>query len=315
MKKALVTGIGGQDGYYLTELLSSRGYEVYGISRVPIEMNGPTKVYAQDIGDYQAICQIMRTTSPDEIYHLAAFHSSSEGLNLDDHELFIKSTMGNVLSTSNILHAAHTICPKARIFYPSSSHVFGEPTSSPQNESSPQIPTSIYGITKLAATNLCHFYRDSRRLFVSVGILYNHESPRRGEQFVSKRIVSSAVHIHNGQPSKLVIGDMKAAVDWGYAGDYVDAMIKILSLNTPEDFVIATGELHTVEEFIECAFSYLGLKWQEHVTVDRNLLTNPTPTLTGDSSKLRKLTGWRPRTSFAGMVKLLVDSELRGSTK
>jgi GDPmannose 4,6-dehydratase len=315
MKKALVTGIGGQDGHYLSELLCNRGYEVYGVSTGPTEIQGPKEVYTQDLSDYQAICQIMRTLSPDEIYHLAAFHESSEGLHLDDYESFMKSYRINVFSTLNILHAAYTICPKTRMFYASSSHVFGKPTSSPQNELSPQIPTSIYGVSKVAATNLCHFYRASRGLFVSVGILYNHESPRRGERFVSKRIVSTAVRIHNGQATKLVIGDLEAAVDWGYAGDYVDAMNRVLSLSTSEDFVIATGELHTVEEFVEHTFSYLGLRWQEYVTVDRNLLPGRRPTLVGDSSKLRKLTGWRPRTTFAEMVKLLVDSELRAQTK
>lgn len=315
MKRALVTGIGGQDGHYLTKLLRSRGYELYGISASPTEIEGSKEVYTQDVSDYRAICKIMKTVSPDEIYHLAAFHGSSEGLHLDDYELFMKSYTVNVLSTLNILNAAYTICPKARIFYASSSHVFGETTSSPQNELSPQVPTSIYGISKVAATYLCHFYRDSRGLFVSVGILYNHESPLRGEGFVSKRIVSTAVRIYNGQASKLVIGDLEAAVDWGYAGDHVDAMNRILSLSTPEDFVIATGELHTVEEFVEHTFSCLGLRWQEYVTVDRNLLPSPTPTLVGDSSKLRKLTGWRPHTTFAEMVKLLVDSELRAKTR
>jgi len=315
MKKALLTGISGQDGYYLTELLTNRGYEVYGISRKRTELQGTKKIYTLDLGDYQALSNIMKALSPNEIYHLAAFHGSSEGLDLDDHELFVKSHTVNVQSTLNILHAAYTVCPKSRIFYASSSLVFGEPTSSPQNELSPQLPTSIYGITKLAATNLCHFYRDRRGLFVSVGILYNHESPRRGQRFVSKRIVSTAVRIYNGEATRLAIGDLEATVDWGYAGDYVEAMNKILSLNKAEDFVIATGELHTVKEFIEVAFSHLGLDWQKYVTVDRNLLPTPSRTLMGDSSKLRKRTGWIPRTSFTQLVKILVDTERENSTR
>ena len=202
--------------------------------------------------------------------------------------------------------------PGARLLYAASSHVFGDALVSPQNERTPLQPRCVYGITKVSGIHACRFYRRTHGVKASVGILYNHESPRRRPDFFSQKIVRAAVAIQRKQQSKLIVGNLAARVDWGYAPDYVNAMIRILELPEPTDFVVATGQLHTVEDFIEIAFRTMGLDWQDHVEESAGLIAKAhAMALTGDASALRSATTWKPSVNFEEMVALLVQSELQ----
>jgi len=311
MKKALITGIGGQDGSYLTSYLSANNYEVFGTTSKGGSTNVNATVLDADICDFEAASNLIRRLLPDEIYHCAAIFRSSEDNRDDDFRFFSDSFRVNVGSTLNILEATHRHSPATKIFFASSAQIFGDSAPRPQNEETPKNPNNVYSITKLTATNLCHLYRNTRNAFVSVGILYNHESPLRGDGFVSKKVAKAAVEILQGKSKKLVIGDLEAEVDWGFAPDYVEAMTKILQLDHPDDFIISSGETHTVEEFVEVAFSHLGLDWHRYVEVNSTLVQKKSRnTLFGDNSKIRSLTGWKPTKSFEEIVEHMVDHEL-----
>jgi GDPmannose 4,6-dehydratase len=209
----------------------------------------------------------------------------------------------------NFLEALSVHCPRARFFYAASSHVFGHPEAPVQNELTPFKPVSVYGITKAAGVEACRFYRREHGVFASVGILYNHESPFRRPDFVSQKTVRAAVRIRHGSQERLVVGDLSARIDWGWAPDYVEAMVRVLELSQPDDFVIATGGSHTVLEFVQEAFGALGLDWSEHVEEDRSVIRRGPVSLAGDASKLHQETGWRPTTTFPQIVRKLVESE------
>jgi GDPmannose 4,6-dehydratase len=220
--------------------------------------------------------------------------------------LFERSIAVNVQGLVNFLDVLGNT---SSLFYAASSHVFGRPDSPIQDERTAFRPDSIYGITKVAGIHACHYYRNTRNVRASVGILYNHESPLRKPDFVTRRIVQSAVAISRGSLEELVLGDLNAAVDWGYAPDYVDAMLRIALLDDADDFIIATGETHTVAEFVELAFACVRLDWQKHVRVDDRRLRRTSDSLAGDSTRLRQRTGWAPTISFSEMIRRLVAAE------
>jgi len=299
-KLSLIVGSEGQDGHYLSELLRSRGDRVVGIARGGL-----------DLGERSRIGELLTELRPSEIYYLAGVFGSSESAAEDPVSEFQRSSEVHVHGWLNFLGAVHQQKSGARLFYASSSRVFGNPPATPQNELTPHAPLCIYGITKSAGMQLARFYR-SRGVHCSSGILYNHESPRRPASFVSRKIVQAAVDIKLGAKRPLTVGSLSAAVDWGAAQDYVDAMARILQLPQADDFVIASGTLHTVRQFVEAAFAALDLAWEPHVVEDRTLLTVPprAQALVGDSTRLREATGWRPKTGFAEMVRGMVNAEL-----
>jgi GDPmannose 4,6-dehydratase len=248
---------------------------------------------------------------PDEIYFLAAFHHASESLPLNEYDLVSRSFEVNTLALHNFLNAIVHEIPHPRLFYAASSHIFGEPPENLQNEETPLNPSCIYGISKAAGVRLCRYYRCRHDIFASVGILYNHESPRRAPTFVLRKVVKAAVAISKNRQDKLMLGNLDACVDWGYAPDYVDAMWRILQLDNPADFVVSSGELHSVREAVEIAFETVGLDWRAYVEVDPAIPRKSySGSLRGDSSKLRSLTGWCPSKPFHAMVEEIVKIEI-----
>ncbi|HUK82070.1 MAG TPA: GDP-mannose 4,6-dehydratase [Verrucomicrobiae bacterium] len=302
MMTALITGSDGQDGHYLSSLLATKGYRVIGVGHGSplVNLLDPASVFA-----------LLQRDPPQEIYHLAAYHHSAQDKLADDLEIFTGSNAVHVQATAHLLEAMRRHCPKARLFFAGSCHIYGSVTTPRQDESTPFHPEGIYAITKCAGIELCRFYRRKHGLFTAIGILYNHESPLRSLSFVSRKVVEAAVAISRREQTALVLGDLDAEVDWGFAGDYASAMHQILQLDLPDDFVISSGEHHSVREFVDLAFRQLGLDWTQHVRVDPGLLRGLSrSTLFGDSSKLQRLTGWRPATGFAELVRLMVTAEL-----
>jgi GDPmannose 4,6-dehydratase len=308
----VITGYEGQDGSYLNSLLTRSGYDVFGISRAGVVSTASRRHHAVDITEFQDISPFLREVAPDEIYHLAAIQGSSERRDHDDFDLFNESYAVNVLSTLNILETVHRYLREAKMFFASSAQIFGSPLTKPQTELSERNPDNIYGKTKLMATELCSLYRKTRGVFASVGILYNHESPLRKSEYVSKKVARGVASILRGSNEKIAIGSLGAQVDWGYAGDYVEAMNLILQLDAPDEFIVATGETHSVEELVKTCFHGTGLDWHDYVVTDHSLLeSEPRTNLVGDSSKLRKTTGWSPKTSFNEMMRIMLDYELK----
>ncbi len=309
MKKALIVGYSGQDGSYLVELLTARGYIVAGIGRGTIHGALPGPV---DICDGCAVRRVVAAFAPDETYYVAGFHHSSEAVPVSEYDLVERSFEINTLALDNFLRAIACESPRSRLLYAASSHVFGEPAEAVQDENTPLDPVCPYGISKAAGVHLCRFYRRRHNLFSSAGILYNHESPRRPPAFVFRKVIQGAVNISNKRQDKLVLGSLDTRVDWGYAPDYVDAMWRILQLDTPRDFVISSGELHSVRDLVAAAFETVGLDWRAHVEVDPAIARKPrSAILRGDSSMLRSMTGWRPAKGFREIVQEMVKAEIR----
>jgi GDPmannose 4,6-dehydratase len=307
MKHALIIGSHGQDGSYLYESLTRQEYRVLGIDVTTVRASFPEPPLPVDIQDPTALAALIRGFVPDEVYYLAAFHHSSEDALTDDAGLFRTSFAVHVTALVHVLEALKHHAPQARLFYAASSHVFGAPAITPQDETTPIAPICVYGITKAAGLQVCRFYRRQHGLFTSVGILYNHESPRRSIKFVSQKIVSAAIAIKNGTQRNLMLGDLAAQIDWGYAPDYVEAMQRMLQLQTPDDFVVASGALHTVRDFVEGVFRELDLDWKQYVVEDAQVVRKQAKrNLQGQAAKLQAATGWHPTTSFAQMIKLMV---------
>jgi len=252
---------------------------------------------------------VIRRFKPTEVYYLAAFHHSSEDKRQGELELFTKSFEVNTHGLIHFLEAIRTESPKTRLFYASSSHVFGSAKKSPQDENTPLDPENIYGISKATGMMICRYYRKLHSVFASTGILYNHESPLRAERFVSKKIAKGVAKIRAGKASVITLGDLESRVDWGYAPDYVEAMRRILSAKKSDDFVIATGKAHRVGDFAKLAFKRAGVPLKGHLKSRSNLAKKLAPKLVGNSGKLRRVTGWKPTVSFKEIVKILVDSE------
>ena len=318
MKTALITGITGQDGSYLAELLLSKDYLVYGVMRRASSFNtgridhlyqdphegSRLHLVFGDLNDASSLNHILRTVRPDEIYNLGA--QSHVRVSFD-----IPEYTGEVtgLGCVRLLEAIRVTALTTRLYQASSSEMFGNHPP-PLNEQTPFAPRSPYAAAKLYAYWMTVNYRESYGLFACNGILFNHESPRRGETFVSRKITKAAVRIKKGLQSKLYLGNLDARRDWGYATDYVEAMWRILQHDQPEDFVIATGEAHSVREFLDEAFGYLDLDWRPYVEIDQRYF-RPTEVdvLLGDASKARQVLGWRPTLGFRELVRLMVDSE------
>jgi GDPmannose 4,6-dehydratase len=297
---AVIVGSNGQDGQLLTEKLRSLGYEVLGLHRDSIDITNP-----------ESVTQFISDTQPKEIYFLAAHHHSSEDACVDDGELFRKSINIHTIATVNFLDAIAYQSPISRFFYASSCLIFPPMANEIQNENTLLLPENAYAITKVAGMMVCRNYRDTKKVFASVGILYNHESSLRSKRFVSRKIASAAVRIAREGSEILILGNLEVKVDWGYAPDYVDAMHKILQLSQPGDYIIATGEAHSVREFVEIAFDHVGLNYQQYVRTNSQILTRSNLMRVGNPSRLKNDTGWNPSISFKEMVRRLVDAEIK----
>jgi len=306
MKRAIIVGVHGQDGQLLYDLLLKLRYSIIGIDKKRMHCPPGISFKQVNIHKYAEVANMIKKFHPQEVYYLAGFHHSSEDLPIENVELLRRSYEVHVAGLANFLEAIKSFWSKARLFYAASSHIFGETKREIQDENTRVNPNCIYGITKAAGLQLCRFYRSRYGIFAVAGILYNHESVLRPERFVSKKIIKGAINIKMGKQKKLVLGDLHAVNDWGYAPDYVRAMHLILNNEPPDDFIIATGKRHTVLDFVKVAFGYLGLVWELYVKEDRNILCKQNFCRIGNSIKLRRITGWKPSVNFKEMVKLLL---------
>lgn len=311
MSKALIIGHTGQDGTYLWKLLSAKKYDLLGLSGSAVLSTRNGNSETLDIRNYNEVEKLVKRYQPDELYYLAAVHQSSSDKQMEEGELFQKSIDINAKAFINFLEAVRLHSKHTKIFYAASSHIFGETTSLMQDETTPLNPNCIYGITKTMGIRACYFYRDNYHVFASVGIFYNHESPLRASKYVSKKIVETAVAIKRGLKDKLILGNLDHRVDWGYAPDYVEAAYRLLQLQSPGDYVIASGTTHSIKDFTEGVFSYLGLDWQKYVEVNPTLITKKQKqNLTGNNKKLKNATGWENSVTFSQLIHILVDAEL-----
>jgi GDPmannose 4,6-dehydratase len=251
----------------------------------------------------------MERLKPDECYYLAAFHHSSEDKELESNDslLFERSYAVHVQGLLHFLDAIAHVSPKTKLFYAASSHVFGVPATQPQTELTPLEPTGVYGITKTMGIHCCRYFRRERGVFAAVGILYNHESPRRATKFLSQKIVRGVLAFQKDHSKRVVLGDLAATVDWGYAPDYAEAMTRILAQPVSDEFIVATGQPHTVEDFLRAACESAGVNWRDCVETKPGLLTKKSVLLVGDSGKLQRATGWKPSVSFEQMIRLLME--------
>lgn len=302
IKKALILGVNGQDGQLLYTFLSKKNYKIIGIGKKELRKRRVSWSKKVDITKPIELASLIKKFQPDEIYHLAAFHHSAQDWPINSLEIIRKSYRINVFSLLNVLEAVRLYSPQTKIFYAASSLIFGNTKSKIQNESTTFQPQTIYGINKLDGLLLCRYYREQYGIFVSVGILYNHESAFRLEKFLSRKIIQGAIDIKNGIKKELIIGDLGAQTDWGYAEDYILAMVKILAATQADEFIIATGEKHSVGDFAKIAFSYFGLNWREYVRENPGIIKRKGKVLVGDATKLRKITHWRQATSFQQMI-------------
>lgn len=318
MKKALITGITGQDGSYLSEYLLSLGYEVHGLVRPDTGTeNDPSFwriqsirdklfLHAGNLEDYNDLAGIIQTVQPEECYHLAA---ETFVFNSPEEESTILRT--NTESTHHMLMGLKNLVPECRLFFAGSSEMFGKVLEAPQNENTPFNPRSIYGVSKVIGHDLVRFYRDHLGLFACTGVLYNHESPRRGTRFVTRKITSTAVKIKLGMESELRLGNMESERDWGFAGDTVTAMHAMLNADQPDHYVVATGKTHTVRNFTKQAFEELDLDYEKYLVVDPEFhRPKEDVPLVGDASKIRSRLNWEPKVSFEDMVRQMVRSDL-----
>ena len=321
MKRALVSGITGQDGSYLAELLLGKGYQVHGIIRRASTFNTGRIQHLfddphvpaprlhlsyADLTDEGAIFRIIDQVKPDEIYNLAA--QSHVRVSFDSPGYTADVTARGVLS---ILEAIRYLGRPVRYYQASSSEMFGAVQATPQVETTPFYPRSPYGVSKVFAHWMTVNYREAYNLFACSGILFNHESPRRGETFVTRKITQAAARIKLGLEDTLYLGNLDAKRDWGFAGDYVEAMWLMLQQDQPDDYIVATGETHTVREFLELAFDRAGIDWRKHVRTDsRYFRPTEVDLLLGDASKAREKLGWAPRVGFGELVNMMVDADL-----
>lgn len=306
MKRAVIVGAEGQDGRLLYDILLKKRYSVVGIDKNRIRHSAGISFNRVNILRYDEVAGLIRKFRPHEVYYLAAFHHSSENLPEQDRELLRRSYDVHVSGLSNFLEAIKKFSPKSRLFYAASSHIFGRTRGGLQDEDTPIDPSCIYGITKAAGLELCRFYRSRYGIFAASGILYNHESALRSEDFVSMKIINGAINIKSGRQKELVLGDLRAVIDWGYAPDYVRAMHLIVNSRLPDDFIIATGKRHTVLDFVKIAFGYFDLDWKLYVRENRGVVRKQNFCRIGNPARLKRVTGWKPSVDFKEMVKLLL---------
>jgi GDPmannose 4,6-dehydratase len=315
VKRALITGITGQDGSYLAELLLDKGYEVHGMVRRSstekferIEhLRDRITLHQADLLDHRSLVDALRAADPDEVYNLAAMSFVAVS--------WIQPTLTaefTGVGVTRLLEAVREVCPGTRFYQASSSEMFGKVLETPQTETTPFYPRSPYGVAKVYGHFITVNYRESYDLFACSGILFNHESPRRGLEFVTRKITWHAAAIKTGKATELRLGNLDAKRDWGFARDYVEAMWLMLQQDTPEDFVIATGHTHTVRECVEIAFERVGLDWQPYVVQDdRFLRPAEVDLLVGDCAKAKRRLGWEPKTSFEELIALMTDADLK----
>jgi GDPmannose 4,6-dehydratase len=312
-KKALITGITGQDGSYLAEFLLNKGYEVYGIIRRASTFNteriehllDKIELHHGDLSDGSALSRLMSKVRPDEVYNLGAQSHVRTSFDIPEYTADVDG-----VGVLRLLEAIQVACPTAKFYQAATSELFGKVREIPQSETTPFYPRSPYGIAKLFAYWTTVNYREMG-LYACNGILFNHESPRRGENFVSRKITLAACRIKLGLQDTLSLGNIDAKRDWGYAKEYIEAMWLMLQQPTPQDFVIATGETHTVREFLEETFSYLGMDWKKYVLFDKKYL-RPTEVdmLLGNPAKAKRVLGWEPKVKFKELVKIMVDADM-----
>jgi GDPmannose 4,6-dehydratase len=313
-KRALITGITGQDGSYLAELLLSKDYEVHGMVRRSSEekferiahLRDRLKLHQGDLLDQFSIASILTEVQPDEVYNLAAQSFVPTSWNQP-----VLTGEFTALGVTKMLEAIRHTTPKARFYQASSSEMFGKVRDVPQTEQTAFYPRSPYGVAKCYGHFIAVNYRESFGLFSVSGILFNHESPRRGLEFVTRKVTQAVARIKLGHQDRLAIGNLEAKRDWGFAGDYVEAMWRMLQADTPEDYVIATHETHTVQELLEVAFARADLDWKKHVYVD-SALVRPAEVelLIGDYAKAKRNLGWEPKVRFKELVEMMVDADL-----
>ena len=313
-KRALITGITGQDGSYLAELLLAKGYHVIGMVRRSSTVNferighlqDDVELVPGDLLDEVSMIQILRAQRPDEVYNLAA-------------QSFVQTSFGQpvltgettALGVTRLLDAIRLADHDVRFYQASSSEMFGKVVEVPQTETTPFYPRSPYGVAKLYGHWITVNYRESYGMHASSGILFNHESPRRGLEFVTRKIANGVARIKHGLDTEIRLGNLDAQRDWGFAGDYVDAMWRMLQQDEPSDFVVSTDETHSVREFCEVAFSRAGLNWEDHVVIDERFFRPAeVDLLVGDANRARTVLGWQPRTSFTDLVEMMVDADL-----
>ena len=313
-KKALITGITGQDGSYLAELLLGKGYEVFGLIRRAATPSTERITHILDkitlltgeMTDQTSLLDAMDASRADEVYNLAA--QSFVG---DSWTVPISTGDVDGLGVTRILEAIRRVEPEARFYQAATSEMYGKVHEIPQSETTPFHPRSPYGVGKVYGYYITQNYRESYGLHASNGILFNHESPRRGLEFVTRKITDHVVRIKLGQASELRLGNLDAKRDWGFAGDYVEMMWLMLQQDTPDDYVAATGETHTVREFCEIAFAHAGLDWEKHVVIDpRFVRPAEVEILLGDPTKAKTRLGWEPKVSFRGLVEMMVDADM-----
>ena len=301
-KTAIIIGFLGQDGKILSKYLLDLNYRIIGLDKNKTFDSAKTLRKKINILDKDNVFSLIKKVKPDEIYYLAAFHKSSEEKELDAiHELEISLKI-NVLSLIYFLEGVRLFSPKSRMFYASSSLIFGNQSPIKKNEKTPRKPENIYGITKNSGTDLCKLYREKHGVFASVGILFNHESEYRNKNFVSMKIIKNALDIKNKKKKKLIIGNLSASVDWGCAHDYIKAIHLILQNNNPDDFIIASGKNHSIKDFIEITFKYLSLDWKKYVKEEQKIIKEKRQSSSGDWNKIYRVTGWRPETNFKRMI-------------
>jgi GDPmannose 4,6-dehydratase len=315
-KRALIMGIAGQDGFLLTKLLSEQGYHVFGVTRRRLEdydketrgLADEVELIDADLLDESSLVRALERCRPSEVYNLA----SPSFIPLSWEQPVLTAEFAAVGVTS-LLEAIRKTDPCIRFFQASSSEIFGEPRETPQTENTPFAPVTPYGVAKAYGHLIAHVYRRRYELFVCCGILYNHESPRRPLQFLPSKVAHGAAAISLGLETELVLGDLSAARDWGYAADYVRGMWATLQHDEPDDYILATGRLHTVEQLVELAFGSVGLDWREHVRTSESLRRGRAELhdLVGNAEKARRVLGWKPEVSFAELIELLVQAEVR----
>lgn len=322
-RRALISGITGQDGSYLSEILLAKGYDVHGLMRRTSTVttnrieslcreargDGALSIHYCDLGDSSSLRRVIERVQPDEVYNLAA--QSHVGMSFDQPEYTADVVALGALRIFDALRDFRTRTGHdVRIYQAGSSEMFGA-APPPQSESTPFHPRSPYAVSKAAAHWFAVNYRESYGLYICNGILFNHESPRRGEEFVTRKITRAVGRIRAGLQEKLALGNLDARRDWGFAGDYVDAMWRMLQQDAPDDYVIGTGESHSVREFVELAFAHVDLDWREHVEIDQRFFRPAeVDDLRGDAAKARAVLGWTPTTSFPELVRLMVDADV-----
>ncbi len=315
MKKALITGITGQDGSYLAEFLLKKGYKVYGLERRTSKRNreniehivNKIELLSGDLLDEASLVYALRAANPDEVYNLAAqsFVAASWSQPIYTGE-------ATALGALRLLEAIRQTNPKIKFYQASTSEMFGKATEPKQDENTPFYPRSPYGVAKLYAHWITKNYRESYGMFALSGILFNHESPRRGIEFVTRKITHTAAQIKLGLAKELRLGNLDNRRDWGFAGDFVEAMYLMLQQKTAEDYVVATGQNHSIRDFLDIAFGHLGLDWKKYVVIDKNFFRPAEPDrFNGDISKTKKKLGWKPKVKFEELVKMMVDSDMR----